>query len=211
MVEKLLGLRFGFLEGGVAWAVMCYCDLISHWHKRNGKAMREVLDPALVDEKLFASLVERYARRRTEGDSAKVLASQGFAPLNDMPIDEFEKSGIRSAEDIRKIFVEQFYFGCEGDDPLNAMAFNPHGIPFGARLKPLYGSDIGHWDVPDMSKIAEDAFELVAHGVISESDLQSLLFDNAISFWTANNPDFFKGTRVEVTVARRRSDLTISS
>jgi len=204
-------LRFGFLEGGVAWAVMCYCDLISHWHKRNGKAMREVLDPALVDEKLFASLVERYARRRTEGDSAKVLASQGFAPLNDMPIDEFEKSGIRSAEDIRKIFVEQFYFGCEGDDPLNAMAFNPHGIPFGARLKPLYGSDIGHWDVPDMSKIAEDAYELVAHGVISESDLQSLLFDNAISFWTANNPDFFKGTRVEVAVARRRSELTISS
>src|SRR5207244_10192758 len=96
---------FGFLEGGVAWAVMCYCDLISHWHKRNGKAMREVLDPALVDEKLFASLFERYAQRLTEGASAKVLASQGFAPLNDMPIDEFEKSGIRSAEDIRKIFV----------------------------------------------------------------------------------------------------------
>jgi hypothetical protein len=31
------------------------------------------------------------------------------------------------------------------DESLNAMAFNPRGIPFDARLKPLYGSDIGHW------------------------------------------------------------------
>jgi hypothetical protein len=145
-------LRFGFLEGGVAWAVMCYCDLISHWHKRNGKAMREFLNPALVDEKLFASLVARYARRQTEGELATLqdfATSKTLSSLHDMPIDEFEKSGIRSAEDIRNIFVEQFYFGCEGDDPLNAMAFNPRGIPFDARLKPLYGSDIGHWDVPD--------------------------------------------------------------
>jgi predicted TIM-barrel fold metal-dependent hydrolase len=203
-------LRFGFLEGGVAWAVMCYCDLISHWHKRNGRAMREVLNPALVDQELFASLVARYARRKTDGDLG-ILRDYGpianGAVDSDMPIDEFEKSGIQSAEDIRRIFVEQFYFGCEGDDPLNAMAFNPRGIPFGARLKPLYGSDIGHWDVPDMSKIAEEAYELVAHGVISEADLQSLLFDNAVGFWTANNPDFFKGTRVESGVALRRSEL----
>jgi hypothetical protein len=206
-------LRFGFLEGGVAWGVMCYCDLVGHWHKRNGKSMREVLNPELIDQKLFASLVDRYARRKTDGDLA-ILQRLGSAAngtaCSDMPIDEFEKSGIRAAEDIGKIFAEQFYFGCEGDDPLNAMAFNPRGIPFEARLKPLYGSDIGHWDVPDMSKIAEDAYELVAHGVINESDLQSLLFDNAVSFWTANNPDFFKGTRVEGAAARRRGELAIS-
>jgi hypothetical protein len=201
-------LRFGFLEGGVAWAVICYSDLISHWHKRNGKAMREVLNPALVDQKLFAGLVERYARRRTEGDSAATLVNQIVSPLNDMPIDEFEKSGIRSAEDIREIFVKQFYFGCEGDDPLNAMAFNARGIPFEARLKPLYGSDIGHWDVPDMSQIAEEAYELVEHGIISEADLRSLLFENAVSFWTANNPDFFKGTAVESAASRLQTQLT---
>ena len=206
-------LRFGFLEGGVAWGVMCYCDLVSHWHKRNGKVMREVLNPTLVDQKLFANLVTRYGRRKTDGD-LRILQRYGSVDngtvSSDMPIDEFEKSGIQAAEDIGKIFVEQFYFGCEGDDPLNAMAFNPRGIPFEARLKPLYGSDIGHWDVPDMSKIAEDAYELVAHGVISESDLQELLFDNAVSFWTANNPIFFKETRVEAAVARRRSELTNS-
>ena len=198
-------LRFGFLEGGVAWAVACYCDLLGHWHKRSGKAMRETLDPSLVDEKLFASLVEQYARPKTEGALASLQDFPGG--LGDMPIDEFEKSGIQSPQDIRDIFVERFYFGCEGDDPLNALAFNARGIPFEARLKPLYGSDIGHWDVTDMSEIVEEAYELVEHGTIGGPELQALLFDNAITFWTANNPDFFKGSSVETAVARRRSEL----
>jgi predicted TIM-barrel fold metal-dependent hydrolase len=197
-------LRFGFLEGGVAWAIMCYCDLVSHWQKRNGKAMREFLNPALVDQKLFASLVARYARRQTDGELANLQDfTPGMSPSTDMPIDEFEKSGIRSAEDIRDIFVDRFYFGCEGDDPLTAMAFNPRGIPFDAKLKPLYGSDIGHWDVSDMSRIAEESYELVEHGVIDEGSLRSFLFDNAIAFWTANNRHFFKGTALESEVARR--------
>ncbi|MBV8135316.1 MAG: amidohydrolase family protein [Deltaproteobacteria bacterium] len=201
-------LRFGFLEGGVAWGVMCYCDLISHWHKRNGKAMREFLNPARIDQSLFASLVSRYARRQIDGELATL---QDFAPSKslstDMPIDEFERSGIQSAEDIRNIFVEKFYFGCEGDDPLNAMAFNSRGIPFDAKLKPLYGSDIGHWDVSDMSEITEEVYELVEHGVIDEKSLRALLFENAISFWTANNPDFFKGTTVEAAAEHCRSEM----
>jgi predicted TIM-barrel fold metal-dependent hydrolase len=197
-------LRFGFLEGGVGWAIACYCDLISHWHKRNGKAMREVLDPALVDQDLFASLVARHARRRTEGDLETLHQSAlgGSSRTDEFSIDEFEQSGIRSAEDIRNIFVDQFYFGCEGDDPLNAMAFNARGIPFDAKLKPLYGSDIGHWDVTDMSEIVDEACELVERGLIGEQDLKSMLFDNAVTFWTANNPDFFMGTRVEKEVGR---------
>jgi predicted TIM-barrel fold metal-dependent hydrolase len=191
-------LRFGFLEGGIAWAIMCYCDLVSHWQKRNGKAMREFLNPALVDQKLFASLVARYARRQTDGELATLHDfTPGMTPSSDMPIDEFEKSGIRSCEDIRDIFVDRFYFGCEGDDPLTAMAFNPRGIPFDAKLKPLYGSDIGHWDVSDMSKIAEETYELLEHGVIDRGSLRSFLFDNAVAFWTANNRDFFKGTVLE--------------
>jgi predicted TIM-barrel fold metal-dependent hydrolase len=203
-------LRFGFLEGGVAWGVICYCDLISHWHKRNGAAMRESLNPALVDQKLLAGLVARYARRQTDGD-LRILQDFGATPAgtpsSDIPLDEFEKSGVQSAEDIRKIFVDKFYFGCEGDDPLNAMAFNARGIPFDARLRPLYGSDIGHWDVPDMSKIAEEAYELVEHGIIDKESLRAFVFDNAITFWTANNPDFFKGTIVEQAVDRRRAEL----
>jgi predicted TIM-barrel fold metal-dependent hydrolase len=199
-------LRFGFLEGGVAWAIMCFCDLVSHWQKRNGKAMREFLNPALVDQKLFAGLVARYARRQTDGELANLQDfTPGMAPSSDMPIDEFEKSGIRTAKDIRDIFVDKFYFGCEGDDPLTAMAFSPRGIPFDARLKPLYGSDIGHWDVSDMSEIAEETYELVEHGVIDEESLRSFLFDNPVAFWTANNRDFFKGTALEREVASSRA------
>jgi predicted TIM-barrel fold metal-dependent hydrolase len=201
-------LRFGFLEGGVAWAIMCYCDLVSHWQKRNGKAMREFLNPALVDQKLFVSLVARYARRQTDGELANLQDfTPGMNPSSDMPIDEFEKSCIRSAEDIREIFVDRFYFGCEGDDPLTAMAFNPRGIPFDAKLKPLYGSDIGHWDVSDMSKIAEETYELVEHGVIDEGSLRSFLFENAVRFWTANNRDFFKGTALQNEVAGGRAGI----
>jgi len=170
--------------------------------------MREFLNPALVDQKLFASLVARYARRQTDGELANLQDfTPGMNPSSDMPIDEFEKSCIRSAEDIRDIFVDRFYFGCEGDDPLTAMAFNPRGIPFDAKLKPLYGSDIGHWDVSDMSKIGEETYELVEHGVIDEGSLRSFLFDNAVTFWTANNRDFFKGTAVEDEVAGSRAGI----
>jgi hypothetical protein len=80
---------------------------------------------------------------------------------------------------------------------------------FEAKLKPLYGSDIGYWDVPDMSNIAEAPPPTASSA--SQTGNQSLLFDNAISFWTANNPNFFKGTRVEAVVAQRRSELTILS
>ena len=58
---------------------------------------------------------------------------------------------ITKKEDIRDLFVPSFYFGCEADDPANAWAFTDRRIPFGARLHAIFGSDIGHWDVPDMT------------------------------------------------------------
>jgi predicted TIM-barrel fold metal-dependent hydrolase len=203
-------LNFGFLEGGVAWAVLCYCDLVGHWHKRNGRAMRDNLNPALVDEALFADLVRRYARRRTDGDLSLLRippVSQPIAEDSGFPLDEFARSGVREAQDIRDIFVNRFYFGCEGDDPLNALAFRASGVPFGARLKALYGSDIGHWDVTDMAQAAEEAYELVEQRLLDERELRAFLFDNAIGFWTWNNPHFFDGTAIESEVARRRAEL----
>ena len=32
-------LTFAFMEGGVAWARALYCDLVSHWEKRNRVAI----------------------------------------------------------------------------------------------------------------------------------------------------------------------------
>jgi len=71
------------------------------------------------------------------------------------------------------------------------------GTAFDAKLLALYGSDIGHWDVPDMRECAEEAYELVEHGMVKLEELREFLFVNPVKFWTATNPDFFKGTAVE--------------
>ena len=58
-----------------------------------------------------------------------------------------------------------------------------------------------------MSEMTEEVYELVKHGVIDEKSLRTFLFDNAITFWTANNRDFFKGTIVERAVNSRRGEM----
>ena len=45
-------LKFAFLEGGVAWARSLYCDLISHWEKRNREAL-ENYNPAHINTAEF--------------------------------------------------------------------------------------------------------------------------------------------------------------
>jgi hypothetical protein len=115
-------------------------------------------------------------------------------------LDEWAPSGIASPEDISRIFTHQLYFGCEGDDPLNALAFDTKGLPAEARLHALYGSDLGHWDVPDMAEAAEEAHELVEEGVITTADFRDMVFIDPARFWTSTNPDFFKDTIVEDAV-----------
>jgi hypothetical protein len=60
------------------------------------------------------------------------------------------KSSSEACEDIRELFVRRFYFGCEADDPINSWAFQANA--FDGRLGAVFGSDIGHFDVPDMTK-----------------------------------------------------------
>ena len=96
--------------------------------------------------------------------------------------------------------MPNFYFGCEADDPINAMAFDAKKLPFEARLNAIFSSDMGHWDVPDMTEITEEAYEMVEHGLISEADFSDFVFANPAHLWAGMNPDFFKGTRVEGAV-----------
>jgi len=56
--------------------------------------------------------------------------------------------------------------------------------------------------VLDMSEVLEEAWELVEHGMISESDFQEFVFANPVRLHTALNPDFFKGTMVDDAVAK---------
>jgi predicted TIM-barrel fold metal-dependent hydrolase len=192
-------LTFAFMEGGVAWARNLYCDLISHWDKRNRGAL-ENYNPWTADREQFRALARRYGGKLVEKRSDTIFDAHTSAMARGEDaalLDEWAPSGITSADEIRKHFTEQFYFGCEGDDPLNALAFDSKGSPFGAKLYALYGSDLGHWDVPDMAEAAEEAHELVEHGLISDADFREMVFTNAVEFWMSTNPDFFKGTIVE--------------
>ena len=115
-------------------------------------------------------------------------------------LDDWARCGIETAEDIKDLFVHNFYFGCEADDPMNAIAFNAGLNPFGARLKAIFSSDIGHWDVPDMEEVLEEAHEMVEHELITADDFRDFVFTNPTTLWTGTNPDFFKGTVVEAAV-----------
>ena len=111
-------------------------------------------------------------------------------------LDEFADSGVSSPDDVRGIFTDRFYFGCEADDPLNALAFNADFLPGQARLRPLFASDLGHWDVPDFRDVLPEAFELVEEGHMNAADFKAFVFDNAVSLWGSTNPSFFDGTAV---------------
>jgi hypothetical protein len=113
--------------------------------------------------------------------------------------DDFGRVPVKSADELRQHFAERFYFGCEADDPMTAWAFDPHG---NHRLRPIFSSDVGHFDVVDMTEVLEEAYELVEHGMITEDDLREFLFTNPARLHTAANPDFYKGTVVEDAVAK---------
>jgi hypothetical protein len=115
--------------------------------------------------------------------------------------DEFAAAGVERAEDFIDLFSVPFFFGCEADDPGTATAFDARLNPFGVRLQALFGSDISHWDVPDMSEVLEESWEMVEHGLLTEDDYRDFVFTNPVRLYTRTNPHFFDGTRVEDAAA----------
>jgi predicted TIM-barrel fold metal-dependent hydrolase len=192
-------LKFAFLEGGVGWACNLYSDLIGHWKKRNRHALEEV-DPRNLDRKLLHELFERYGGKSMTAQLERSSIYDGHGDIatgNVRDLDDFSACGIEDAEDIRELFTRSFYFGCEADDPVNAWAFNSKVNPYGARMKTLLGSDIGHFDVVNMNEVLEEAYELVDDGIITPEDFREFVFLNPVRFWSESNPGFFKGTAVE--------------
>ena len=204
VTRRFPDLNFAFLEGGVGWACMLYADLIGHWEKRNRQAI-ESTNPNKLDLAALLGYAQKYGRdavveavRRgegLEGDSNSKLTGG----LEDL--DDYSRCKIGGKSDIRDLFVPRFYFGCEADDPVNAWAFNRRANPMGARLNALFSSDIGHFDVPDMTDVVPEAYELVEHELLTADDFRDFMFTNAVRFWGEVNPDFFKGTAVEKAAA----------
>jgi len=193
-------LAFGLLEGGVGWACSLFADLISHWEKRNREAIG-ALDPARADTDSLLALFERYGDARFRADLSGLRES--FTKLEPEPPlqDEFAACGIERVEDFARRFVPHFYFGCEADDPMVAWAFDSLTNPLGVKLRAMFSSDMGHWDVPDMGEILPEAHGLVERGLLDTEDFRDFTFTNAVRFYTSVNPDFFRGTRIESEAA----------
>ena len=193
-------LRFGILEGGAGWACSLYSDLIGHGEKRNVKAIRENLDPQLLDLDAFNALAKQYgALGLASGASVTTPGHEVHRP-SDAEIDEFAALGITSAEEIKDLFVPSFYFGCEADDPMSSLAFDGRRWPFGATLNAMYGSDIGHFDVPVLADVLHEAYENVEHGWMTSEQFRDFMFTNPARFYLDTNPNFFAGTVVEAAV-----------
>jgi len=192
-------LRFAFLEGGVGWGCQLFVDLIEHWEKRNRKAL-EHMNPRTLDRSLLQEMAQKYgyeehiaALKARDGwpDPDAYELTGGVADL-----DDFSACQITKKQDWQDLFVTPFYFGCEADDRMNACAFNQRANPFSARLNAVLGSDIGHFDVPDMMDVIPEAYELVDDGVITPEDFRDFTFTNAVRLWGTQNPKFFEGTAV---------------
>lgn len=197
-------LRFAFLEGGTAWACNLYSDIIGHWEKRNVGAIGQY-DPAELDRSALATFFDEFAEGRVRDRLDRLptglnMLCEPF--VGDDPVDEFAESLVTSPEDIRRIFTEQYFFGCEADDPMAAVAFNTRLNPMGARIPAIFASDIGHWDVPDFREVLAEAWELVDDGHLDMEGFRAFTFDNPVALWTGTNPDVFAGTVVEDAVRR---------
>jgi predicted TIM-barrel fold metal-dependent hydrolase len=200
-------LRFAFLEGGIGWACTLFADVLSHWEKRNRGALAHY-DPRALDRGALDDLVRRYgsdefaARLDALGPTLRFLSDPDEDPA---VLDEFAASGIGSVDDLVAVFTRQSFFGCEADDPMNALAFDAERIPMGGRMQAMFASDIGHWDVPDFRAVLGEAWELVEDGRIDEAAFRAFTFEHAAALFTGTRPEFFRGTVVEDAVTPLRS------
>jgi predicted TIM-barrel fold metal-dependent hydrolase len=202
-------LKFAFLEGGAGWGSQLYNSMFEYWEKRNLQALKDTLDPAKLDVDLLVEMFEKYGNayltpERIRAEPHQSPNSNLFVPAEEL--DDFAPTGVTKPEHIRDIFETNFYFGCEADDRLNAVAFDARLNHFGHKLNAILGSDIGHWDVPDMTKVLVEAYELVDDGLINSDDFRDFSFANVVRMHTGMNPDFFKGTVVEDAVEKLKAE-----
>jgi hypothetical protein len=207
-------LRVGLLEGGADWGARVYIHLVDRWHKRSRQGL-ENYDPAATDRALLTELFARHGAELTQGrsidgedlirDTLGARYTRNAQQPKPEELEDFALAGIESVEDIKRGWVDSFFFGSESDDRTVAHAFNDRANPLGAKINAIYSSDVGHWDVPDLTHVLAESHALVDEGVINEADFRAWVFENPYKLYTEANADFFKGTAVEAKLARRGS------
>jgi predicted TIM-barrel fold metal-dependent hydrolase len=198
-------LAFGFLECGAGWAVDLLHSLEEHWEKRNLKGL-ENYDPARLDRPRLHKLLEEYGGAGFVDRSAAAGMTRAYdegIARHDRAADrdEWAATGIRAEHDFARIF-SNFFFGCEADDPSVFRALDARANPMRARLQPVFSSDIGHWDVPDIATVLLESHQLVDKGIMSEADYRDFVFTYPAQLHLRANPGFFAGTVVEGATAK---------
>lgn len=213
VLRRFPDLKFAMLEGGAGWACNLLIDLIGHWEKRRPEALMRDTRPTNLDvarlERMFrAQGGPRYADKIDELMGCLSMGSpylsleEATARESKAWIDDFAANPFETEDELREQFTRQLFFGCEADDLSTVWAFDPHG---NHRLKTLFSSDVGHFDVIEMNRVLEEAYELVEHEMISEAQFEEFTFKNIVELHTAMNPDFFADTVVADAVARLRA------
>ncbi len=198
VTRRFPDLNFAFLEGGVAWGASLVCDLKERWEKRNAGAIQQ-FNPEKIDTDYLLELFDQYGGEVLRGK----LQPEGIsrAPAEPQGVDEFAAAGIDSMDDFLDRLVPNFFYGCEADDRMNAVAFDTRILPGGRKLGAVFSSDFGHWDVPDMREVVAEAYQMVEKQVIGEKDFRAFVFANPVRLFTGMNPQFFAGTAIEDEVA----------
>ena len=111
--------------------------------------------------------------------------------------DEFAESLVETEDQLRAIFEEQLFFGCESDDRSVYRATDVKGNALNARLRPLFSSDAGHFDLPDMRTAVPTSHQLVTRGLLDDQAYAEFVFENAVRLYAGMNAAFFTGTAVE--------------
>ena len=202
-------LRFAFQEGGTAWACNLYSDVIGHWEKRNAEAVKKY-DPAELDCALLGKLFEQFAegpvrQRLNRLDEGLGLLSEPM--LEGASIDDFAESWISSPEDVRDVFTNQYFFGCEADDPMAAAAFDERLNPLGARIPALFAST----SATGMFLISGGCSKKRGNSWTTVCSVRTTFASSPsgarCDFGREPIPTFFKGTSVEKAVTEELTQL----
>jgi Amidohydrolase len=213
VTKRFPKLRVGLLEGGADWGARVYIHLVDRWQKRGREGLVHY-DPAATDRALYTELFRHYGGELTKGrsiegeDLIRDTLGEHYTSRARQPkgaeLDDFAAAGIESVEDIKARWVDSFFFGSESDDRTVAHAFNDKANPLGVKVNAIYSSDVGHWDVPDLTDVLAESWALVEEGAISEADFKAWVFENPYKLYTDANPTFFEGTAIADKVKTAR-------